>query len=171
MTKTKTFWFKTPKRRSTKNITWHKVWWTLSWWDCKIIKSNRFHFKTRNKINYSIKTTPIALFESNVSIIAIGWYFKLPYNWNISLNISYWLKNDKKIFNLEWWKWYAIWLDLELDLWTFDKIKIPKASFSITIESDQSNYVDYKYFQYWEISYDYYVNNDVYSHFSNSKKF
>ena len=168
--KIKTFWFRTPHRRKTKNITGNKAGWQLTGWECLIIKSNRLTIDSHYNEIFNIGSIqPTKLFQSNVWILAIWWFFKPSKNITFSFSIESSGISSKKTFELESNKWVSIGLDLELDLngiW-----KEVDAKFTIWLIGEDQVNIDYKYFQYWSINYEYFIENDVYRHFSNSKKY
>ncbi len=173
MAKQVSFGFKTPVRRNTKNVTGHKVGGELSGGEVKINYSNRLELAGQKSYEFKqFIDNDINLFLNPIAVLAIGCYIYPLNNCLVKLTIE--IENtgisETAVYELLSGKWYSIGLDLEVDL-SENSLKEKNVNYSLTFESNESNYIiDYSMLNYGLIDYQYFQDNDVYSHFSNSKK-
>ncbi len=169
MAKKKFFGFKTPVRRSTKNVSGHKVVGDLTGGEVKIVKSNSFTFDKSYELTFpDVINHTIELFQSPVVVLAIGGYFHASADCEIVLSIECGGEHSSSTYLLEANKWYALGNDLELD--NSSPIIGNKVNYTISFRDSDQNKISYTGFNYGMVDYQYFIDNDVYQHYSNSKK-
>lgn len=164
--KEKNFGFRTPIRRSTKNISGNKVWWELTGWECKIIKSN---FIKTNDSSYNFTLNfedSIKAFDNNYTIIAIWWYFLCNKNCKIKFHIKIDNEIYDKIYNIEWNKLYSLWFDHRVNLDT----KINEIEVWVSFYGENLT-INYTWLSYWFVNKENFINIEWFSEpYFNSKR-
>ncbi|EAP87173.1 hypothetical protein [Croceibacter atlanticus] len=168
MAKQKKYGFRTPIRRTTKNITGNKVGGVLTGSEAEIKYSKKIIIDKTLTIHYKIpKELAVSLFNSNIGIAALGGYFLSSKDIKIlfSLNVS---GNESKIeYNLSANRYESIGHDLEVDL--DEDFSVINAS--IVFECSERVSVNYTHFGIGFVNKDAYIESEeAYRHYSNSKK-
>jgi 5-methylcytosine-specific restriction endonuclease McrA len=174
--KNKSFGFKTPVRRETKNITGNKVGGELSGSECKIVFTRVLNIDDTNELTIKVNLDQaIGLFDGDIGIAAIGGYFLAQQNLEIHLEIQNAdgnpLKYISKSFDLLDSNGISI-EKLGID-YIFDLNKEDPASyfiFKFTFKSKNS-FVDFIFLNAGFISSDYFIDHpELFPHYNNSKK-
>ncbi|WP_396169128.1 hypothetical protein [Flavobacterium sp.] len=166
--KQKSYGFTTPIRRSTNNVTGHKVGGKLSGGDCKIVRFNRLVINQNRSVKIIYQDEPINLFQRDISIFGIGGYFISDSELDIEIKITALEVVTKKVFNLQEGVYQKIGLEIEFNIDSIDdncQIEV-----EINISTNEQANLQYTNLGMGYISYEYFKENDVYSHFYNSKK-
>lgn len=169
MAKEKSFGFKTPIRRSTKNITGNKVGGDLTGGECKIIRSHKLIIDQDTSYSYLVSpSNAVGLFNSNIGIVAIGGYFIPDNDVTICLRISINDKISEQKYNLKKNKFYALGHDYEIELETND---IEDISIEIEFKTIKTTSIEYTHFSFGFVDKkEFRDNENIYRHYSNSKK-
>ena len=167
MKKTSSFGFKTPLRRTTKNITGHKVHGELTGSECEIIQTSKISVDN-NEYTYNIvPDNAIGLFNNNIGIVAIGGYFISESDVKIKFSILVNKVATEREFILEKNRFYAIGHDFEIDL---DE-EIEKINVSIKFIVNEKTNIEYSHFSFGFVDKEEFKENEEsYRHYSNSKK-
>ncbi|WP_447636916.1 hypothetical protein [Flavobacterium microcysteis] len=168
MAKEKSYGFKTPVRRTTKNISGNKVGGDLTGSESEIILAKRLHLEGNYSAEFLIpKSEAIGLFNSTIAIAAIGGYFISNKNIEIVLSITINGISTKSQYALNKGHFEAIGHDFEVDLLTEFENANAKIEFILT----EPAIVEYTHFSKGFISKEELVlSEDAYKHYSNSKK-
>ena len=117
MEKKNSFGFKTPVRRTTKNLTGYKVGGNLTGGECELISTKLLKLKDSNKYNFLINPkSSIGLFNSNIGIVAVGGYFICDSDMEIILSFEINKESSTKKYDIEKNRFYAVGHDYEIDL-------------------------------------------------------
>ena len=168
MAKQKDYGYKTPVRRNTNNISGHKVGGQYSGGDCKIINFKETSIQSNVTYEYRLTTNEtVNLFDRDISIFAVGGYFKCDRPFKIEITIE----GDTKIqhsFDFEADQFEKIGLALEIQ--NSKLIDLNEVIFTLRILTIGKIKLDYTNFNYGLIRTEYFQSNDVYVVFFNSKK-
>ena len=168
MAKEKSYGFKTPVRRTTKNISGNKVGGELTGSESEILFTKQLNLSSNYEAEFLIpKSKAIGLFNSNISIAALGGYFFSNKNINIELSITVNEVSTKSIYSLDKDRFESIGHDLEIDL----LIDFENAKLKIEFIINEPTIIDYTHFAYGFIAKEELIlSEDAYKHYSNSKK-
>jgi len=168
MAKKNTYGFKTPVRRTTKNVTGHKVGGTLTGGECELINTQLLELSQSQIYKFEVdQKSAIGLFNNNIGIVAIGGYFICELDIKVKLSITV---NDvltKKVYEIEKKRFYAIGHDFEIDL----EEKIENISAEIEFIITNKTKIEYSHFSFGFVDkLEYRENEEAYKHYANSKK-
>lgn len=167
--KQKSYGFTTPVRRITNNITGHKVGGALTGGDCKIGRFQALNVSGKREFVFELNSDEsILLFERGLSIVAVGGYFLSVTAVEVCFKIEIAGKITEKRAILRSNIFEKLGLEVEL----IPKNLAPSTKINITIQFDfVSNYiVQYTHLSFGFVSHKYFIANDLYDHFYNSKK-
>lgn len=170
MTKYKTYGFKTPVRRQTKNITGHKVGGDLTGGECKIgfckkfVKDKDIVYTGELHIGNTIK-----LFKrSSFVVFAMGGYFYPNKDIILILKIAFQDNEKSQKFILKGNSFSKVGLDLEILSTENNNSGVCVFSFKFMLNKKVE--INYTHTSYGIIDYEYFKNNDVYTVYFNSKR-
>lgn len=168
MAKKKSYGFKTPVRRTTKNVTGHKVGGSLTGGECELISTQRLELAENQIYKFEIDPkSAIGLFNSNIGIVAIGGYFICETDFNIKFSIRVSEVISQIEYKLGKNRFYALGHDFEIDL----EEEVKSISVSIEFVVSTKTAIEYSHFSYGFIEKEEYkLNEEAYKHYSNSKK-
>lgn len=171
MAKIKDYGYKTPVRRNTNNITGHKVIGDHTGGECKIVDFNFFKLNNNsNSFSYYVKTINSQLiFNRELIVFAIGGYFYCENKVKIILKI----KSDIELKSehiIESGDFEKIGLSIEVDQKQISSIENIEFTISFETFDNEEITIYYNNFSFGNINKDYFLSNDVYDTFFNSKK-
>jgi hypothetical protein len=168
MAKEKSYGFKTPVRRTTKNISGNKVGGELTGSESEILFSKRLSLDSNYSLEFLIPASEaVALFDSTIAIAAVGGYFIPNKNIVIDLKITVNETSTNSTYIIHKDRFEAVGHDFEIDLLiAFENVKV-KIEFNI----EEPTIIEYSHFAYGFISKEEFIfSADAYKHYSNSKK-
>ena len=169
MAKTRNYGYKTPVRRTTNNVTGHKVGGEYSGGDCKIVSFKTLELKKTVSFEFSLNTNEaVSLFGRDLGIAAIGGYFLSNKDAIINLSIESNKIIKEESFNLKSGIFEKIGIDYEFNPSKYKPGTLIKLK--IEFRLNEATDISYSLFSYGFINYKYFLENDVYEPFSNSKK-
>ncbi len=170
MAKQKNYGYKTPVRRSTNNITGHKVGGDLSGGDCKVKFSKRLILNEECTYTFLLNSDDaIQLFKKSSCVVSIGGYFLPDVETKVEISIEIKSEKSSSSYIIKPNRFEKIGLAKEIDSNSFDPSTPIRVSITFDTNGKRTN-LDYYQFSYGFVDYKYLVDNDVHDSFFNSKK-
>ena len=168
MAKKKSFGFKTPVRRTTKNVTGHKVGGELTGGECELINTQLLELNETQIHEFEVNPeSKVGLFNSNIGIVAIGGYFICESDIKLKLSITLNKEFSEITYDIQKDRFYAIGHDFEIDL----EEKIESIIVAIEFNVKRKTKIEYSHFSYGFVNkLEYIENEEAYKHYANSKK-
>lgn len=169
MSKKKVYGFRTPVRRTTNNVTGHKVGGDLSGAEVKIVLLNKLTLTGPAVYKFSLNTDDaVELFNKNVGVAAIGGYFRPDTDTKLTLSIELEGEKFSKQYTLVKGNTEKVGLEVEFKI---DEIE-PSTPVNITLEIEATKaIIEYTGFSYGFVSNPYLMDTETaHVQFFNSKK-